>query len=108
VLSIRGVDQELASQASRAVNVSLTLRNWLIGCYIAEYELRRADRAHYGEKRMTKLSAPLLNSGVSRSEERELRRYRQFYLTYPQIREALPPDLILPESIGQVRFRPRP
>ena len=41
VLSIRGVDQKLAAQASRAVNVSLTLRNWLIGCYIAEYELRR-------------------------------------------------------------------
>jgi len=45
VVSIRGVDAELAAQACRAVNVSLTLRNWLIGCYIAEYELRGADRA---------------------------------------------------------------
>ena len=93
VLSIRGVDQELAAQASRAVNVSLTLRNWLIGCYIAEYELRGADRAHYGEKLLAKLSARLLENGVSRTEERELRRYRQFYQTYPQIREALTPEL---------------
>jgi hypothetical protein len=36
VPSIRGVDQELASQASRAVNVILTLRNWLMGYYIAD------------------------------------------------------------------------
>ena len=93
VLSIRGVDQELAAQASRAVNVSLTLRNWLIGCYIAEYELRGADRAHYGERLLAKLSARLLENGVSRTEERELRRYRQFYQTYPQIREALTPEL---------------
>lgn len=93
VLSIRGVDQELAAQASRAVNVSLTLRNWLIGCYIVEYELRGADRAQYGEKLLAKLSARLLENDVSRTEERELRRYRQFYQTYPQIRESLTPEL---------------
>ena len=57
LLSIRGIDQELAAQASRAVNVSLTLRNWLIGCHIAEYELHGQDRAHYGEKLLAKLSA---------------------------------------------------
>jgi len=33
---IRHVHDELAAQAGRAVNLSLTLRNWLIGCYIAE------------------------------------------------------------------------
>jgi hypothetical protein len=78
-LFISGVDQELASHASRAVNISLTLRNWLIGCYIAEYELRGADRAQYGEKLLAKLSGRLIENGVSRPEERELRRYRQFY-----------------------------
>jgi hypothetical protein len=39
------------------------------------------------------LSARLLENGVSRTEERKLRRYRQFYQTYPQIREALTPEL---------------
>jgi hypothetical protein len=29
--SIKEVDLQLAKQASKAVNVSLTLRNWLIG-----------------------------------------------------------------------------
>jgi len=32
---IRDVHGTLSAQASRAVNVSLTVRNWLIGCYIA-------------------------------------------------------------------------
>ena len=93
VLSIRSVDRDLAAHAGRAINVSLTLRNWLIGCYIAEYELRGADRAQYGEKLMARLAVRLTENGVSRTEERELRRYRQFYQTYPQIREALTPEL---------------
>ena len=42
---IRHVHDELAAQAGRAVNLSLTSRNWLIGCYIAEYELYGSDRA---------------------------------------------------------------
>ncbi len=46
LVSIIGqVHEHLASRASRAVNISLTLRNWLIGCYIAEYKLHGADRA---------------------------------------------------------------
>jgi hypothetical protein len=93
VVCIRGVDKDLAAQAGRAVNISLTLRNWLIGCYIAEYELRGADRAQYGKKLLPKLSTRLMGHGISRAEERELRRYRQFYQTYPQIRESLTPEL---------------
>jgi hypothetical protein len=34
----------------------------------------------------------LIVAGISRAEPRELRRYRQFYLTYPQIRETLTPE----------------
>jgi hypothetical protein len=93
VLSIRSVDRDLAAQAGRAINLSLTLRNWLMGCYIAEYELRGADRAQYGEKLLARLAVRLTENGVSRAEERELRRYRKFYQTYPQIREALTPEL---------------
>jgi predicted nuclease of restriction endonuclease-like (RecB) superfamily len=93
VFSIRDVDSEMAAQAGRAVNVSLTLRNWLIGCYIVEYELRGEDRAQYGKKLLANLSVRLMGLDVSRAEERELRRYRQFYQIYPQIRESLTPEL---------------
>jgi len=90
--SIQTVHQELAAQASRAVNLSLTLRNWLIGGHIVEYEQSGQDRATYGGRLLARLSARLQSAGVSRVEERELRRYRQFYQTYPQIRESLAPE----------------
>ena len=92
VQAIHRTHNELAAQAGRAVNISLTLRNWLIGWHIVEYEQRGTDRAAYGEKLLASLSQRLQDAGVSRSEERELRRYRQFYQTYPQIREALTPE----------------
>jgi hypothetical protein len=50
VLSIRAVDGDLAAQAGRAVNLSLTLRNWLIGWHIEEYERRGVDRAQIRRK----------------------------------------------------------
>jgi DUF1016 N-terminal domain len=92
VVSIRGVDAELAAQAGRAVNVSLTFRNWLIGWHIEEYERRGIDRAQYGEKLMIRLAVELTQQGISRCDRRELYRYRVFYLTYPRIVESLPPQ----------------
>ena len=107
VTAIGQAHAELAAQASRAVNMSLTLRNWLIGCYIAEYEQQGTDRAQYGDKLIERLSDRLIQAGVSRAEARELRRYRQFYLTYPRIRETLSPELarkLLPQTdTGHVR-----
>ena len=91
--NIQSAHQELAAQASKAVNLSLTLRNWLIGCYIIEYEMNGNDRAKYGAKLLPLLAQELQRLGLVRSEERELRRYRQFYQIYPQIRESLPPAL---------------
>lgn len=91
--AINQVNAELTTQASRAINVSLTLRNWMIGCYITEYEQNGSDRAKYGDQLLGRLAASLILKGVSRAEERELRRYRQFYQTYPQIRETVSPEL---------------
>jgi predicted nuclease of restriction endonuclease-like (RecB) superfamily len=92
VATIEQAHARLAAQASRAVNTRLTLRNWLIGLYIAEYEQLGADRARYGDTLLERLSERLMAAGVSRAEARELRRYRQFYLSYPQIRETLTPE----------------
>src|SRR5579864_722148 len=105
VLSIRGVDQELAVQAGRAVNVSLTLRNWLIGCYIAEYELRGNDRAVYGEKLLDSLAAELCRLKVSNCNRRQLYRYLRFYRAYPGIVGALSPQFrpLLPTGHSPVQ-----
>ena len=85
VESIRQADTALAEQASRAVNISLTLRNWFIGYYIAEFELQGADRANYGDKLLTELAKALRAQAVSNSGRRQLYGYLAFYRAYPQI-----------------------
>ena len=88
---IQQIHKELAQQTSCAVNVSLTLRNWLIGGYIHEYELCGSDRAKYGDKLIEILAQSL--GHVPRSQKRELNRYRLFYKVYPQIGESVAPQL---------------
>ena len=99
--AIQQTDAAFATQAAKAVNVSLTLRNWHIGCYITEYEQKGADRAQYGERLFEHLAEQLAPIGLKRMDARELRRFRQFYLTYPQIREALTPVLASLPAIGK-------
>jgi predicted nuclease of restriction endonuclease-like (RecB) superfamily len=94
VNAISLVHTEMAAEASRAVNASLTLRNWAIGFYVEEYERKGADRAAYGDKLMDVLAASLTERGISRCDRREIYRYRQFYLTYPQIVETVSPQLL--------------
>jgi len=96
--SIQQVHGEMAAQASKAVNVSLTLRNWIIGYYIREYEQNGADRAEYGEKLLLSLSKKLIHSGLDRVSDRELRRYRAFATTYPQIWESATPKIKVLET----------
>jgi len=93
VKAIRNVHENLSVQAAKAVNISLTLRNWLIGCYIHTYEQNGSDRATYGEQLLENLSLRLKETGLQRIEARELRRYRRFFIVYPQIRESLTPEL---------------
>jgi hypothetical protein len=84
------VAHTLGRQASSAVNISLTLRNWLIGCYIAEYELNGSDRANYGDKLLSLLAKSLRH--ISNSHRRQLYRYLRFYRFYPQIMGTVPPQ----------------
>ncbi len=108
VLSIRDVHGTLSEHASKAINLSLTLRNWLIGAYIAEYELNGADRAKYGDNLLNDLADRLV--GVSNCNRRQLYRYLRFYRLYPQIVGTLSPQFekLLPaqsqaiEKVGTV------
>jgi len=88
--SIQNISDELSRQASKAVNISLTARNWLIGQYIAEFELHGADRATYGDKLLDRLAAWLTDLRVKTCDKRRLYLYLQFYHAYPQIVRSLP------------------
>ena len=90
VQTIQAVHKDLVSHAGKAVNVSLSLRNWLIGCYISEYQLHGVDRAGYGDRLLTRLAQKL--KGVSNCNRRQLYRYLKFYRLYPQIVGTLPPQ----------------
>jgi len=83
--SLAEIQEEFQLQAIRAVNSSLTLRNWLFGWYITEFEQNGKDRALYGQKLLNSISKELRSLNIPNTDERELRRYRQFYLIYPAI-----------------------
>ncbi|MDX2110816.1 MAG: PDDEXK nuclease domain-containing protein [Verrucomicrobiota bacterium] len=92
VEAIRRAHEQSAAIVNRTVNTTLTLRNWVIGGYIREYEQRGADRAKYGDELLVRLAERLKENRHQRIDERELRRYRTFYVTYPMIRETLSPE----------------
>ena len=80
VTAIRQAHEYMAAQAGRAVNVSLTLRNWVIGCYIREYEHIGADGPITGSKfsRPVQLTAQINNAILDNCIRQYLRFYRQF------------------------------
>lgn len=102
--AFRQTDAALAEQAAKAVNLSLTLRNWCFGAYLAEFEQHGADRAQYGARLLDEVSARLTQAGVAAVAPRSLRQYRQFYLAYPgiwQTASAKSLHTLLPEPIRQ-------
>lgn len=68
--------------AIRAINQMATLRNWLIGCYIVEYEQGGRDRARYGDRLLKRLEEKVKTKGLN---ETLFKNSRRFYLLYPQI-----------------------
>ena len=86
VNSIQSTHEELQLSAIKAVNQSLTLRNWLIGLYIVEFEQNGEDRARYGERLLKDLSISINIKGLSVTN---LKLCRQFYVAYPHLQPAV-------------------
>lgn len=78
--------QSAQYSAIKAVNQMATLRNWLIGCYIVEYEQNGSDRAKYGDRLLKRLEECVNTKGLN---ETLFKVSRNFYLLYPQIGELL-------------------
>lgn len=56
ISSIASVHESLQSYANNAVNQALTLRNWIIGYYIVEFEQNGEYRASYGKNLLSNLA----------------------------------------------------
>ena len=80
--SIIQTHQSAQASAIKAVNQMATLRNWLIGCYIVEYEQKGRDRAKYGDRLLKRLEEKVNTKGLN---ETLFRNTRTFYQLYPQI-----------------------
>ncbi|HQL87582.1 MAG TPA: PDDEXK nuclease domain-containing protein [Lentisphaeria bacterium] len=96
VLSIREVHNLVMAQVGRAVNIGLTLRNWLIGQRIRDYEQGGAERAEYGAELCDRLATRLASELDRCYTGRYLRLCRQFYSLYPHIRKSLISESRLP------------
>ena len=106
--NIETIHSVLQQQAAHAVNLSLTSRNWLMGCYIVEFEQNGEDRAQYGAKLLKRLEERLHTKGLT---ERRFREFRRLYLVYPQLgKEVLDyvgaqqpaSQLALPDTIRRI------
>ena len=79
---IKTIHHSAQAGAVGAVNRTMTLRNWLIGCYIVEFEQHGKERAQYGEKLLKKLEERVNEKGLNNTLFKNSRR---FYLVYPQV-----------------------
>ena len=80
--NVQHVHEVTSAYAKGAVNQLLTVRNWVIGYYIVEYEQNGNDRAEYGSNLLNRLAETINVKGLDRTH---LNLCRIFYLRYPQI-----------------------
>ena len=98
ISQISSLDRQMTSKAVKSIDRLLTMRNWLIGGYIFEYEQNGSDRAHYGSKIEQTISENLGRKGLS---ERNLKLFKQFYIVYPQIMQTVSAQFKLPKKLVQ-------
>ena len=86
VEAVRTTHSFAQTTAVRAINRMATLRNWLIGYYVVEYEQKGNDKARYGEQLLEKLADAVNLKGINITT---LEQSRRFYAYYPQLLSEL-------------------
>lgn len=84
--SLEQIHKNAYTASVKAVNKLATIRNYLIGYYIVEYEQKGLDRAKYGEKLLKNIEARLNTRGMN---ETLFKNCRRFYQIYPKIKGYL-------------------
>lgn len=82
VKAVRVTSEASQASALKAINRMLTMRNWLIGYYIVEFEQKGKERAQYGDKLLKRLEERVDSKGLT---EQTFRFCRVFYSYYPQM-----------------------
>jgi predicted nuclease of restriction endonuclease-like (RecB) superfamily len=106
VIAIDAATQSLLGRAAQAVNQALVLRNWMIGAHLVQFEQSGEDRATYGEQLLANLANDLRAKGLKGLGISMLKNCRQFYRTYPQIRQSLIGEFAAIPSGEEIRQSP--
>ena len=88
---IQSTHDAAQSSAVRAINRMQTMRNWLIGYYIVEFEQHGKDRAEYGTQLLKKLEERVNRKGLNVTL---FQISRNFYSLYPQMGGLFVPNEI--------------
>lgn len=107
--TIRSIHQCSYQAAVKAVNRYATMRNWLIGFLIVEYQQRGKDRADYGERLLKQLEESLQTRGLNVTL---FQNSRLFYSCYPQMADLfhikIQPTLLVKSGIGDMPLKKQP
>jgi len=90
---IKQTNQGLQKKAISSINQLLVIRNWLIGFYIVEFEQNGDDRAKYGQRLLKTIAEELEKKKLKGLSFTNLKLFRLFYLTYPQIGQPVADQL---------------
>lgn len=95
--AIERINEKAGNAAKGAVNKLMTLRNWVIGYYIVEYEQNGEDRAEYNSQLLERLERQINKKGMNVTLFKSC---RLFYLKYPQISSTVSNqfNIALPEK----------
>ncbi len=83
---IRDTHDAAQTTAVKAINRMQTMRNWLYGYYIIEFEQHGKDRAEYGAQLLKRLEERVNRKGLT---ETLFKNSRKFYRLYPQMVENI-------------------
>ena len=87
---IQSTHDAAQTSAVKAINRMQTMRNWLIGYYIVEFEQHGKDRAEYGSHLLKRLEEKVNRKGMNSTL---FKNSRAFYLLYPQMADNLIPTI---------------
>lgn len=81
--------EEARQVAYRAINNTLTIRNWHLGERIARQELGGAQRAEYGKRVVAQLANDLTARYGKGFKSQDLYNYISFFRSFPEISDAV-------------------
>jgi hypothetical protein len=80
---ISKIDEIARLTGGRTLQQILSLRNWLMGASIVEFEQAGEDRAEYGQRLIHTLAKALGRTGCQGLSASNLKNFRQLALAYP-------------------------